>query len=92
MSAMDSFHNRVEELTGTGQLSIEEAIAQAAWEADHPGESATAGGTCGGCEKEAAELIPWASQRLCWDCVDLHLDLLALAVAEGTGTEVMVSR
>jgi hypothetical protein len=39
--------------------------------------------TCTGCERTTDDgLVPWAGQRLCWSCVDLHLDLLALAVAD----------
>jgi hypothetical protein len=38
--------------------------------------------TCTGCESPAEDLVPWAGQRLCWSCVDLHLDLMALAMAD----------
>jgi hypothetical protein len=39
-------------------------------------------GVCAGCESDADELVPWASKRLCWDCVDKQIDLLARAVAD----------
>lgn len=45
-------------------------------------ERTVRGGQCTGCEAEAAELIPWSSQRLCWSCVDTQLDLLARAILE----------
>jgi hypothetical protein len=45
-------------------------------------ERTVAAGQCTGCEETAPELIPWSGQRLCWHCVDLQLDLMALAVRE----------
>ena len=46
-------------------------------------ERTVAGGTCTGCEEAAGELIPWTpNERLCWRCVDLQLDLLAVAMGE----------
>lgn len=37
---------------------------------------------CTGCEKLTAERIPWSGERLCWDCTDLQLDLLAKALED----------
>lgn len=39
---------------------------------------------CTGCEKavDKGDLIPWSGQRLCWDCMDFQLDLLAKAVSD----------
>lgn len=51
-------------------------------------ERTVAPGRCTGCEKPAAELIPWSGERLCWSCTDLQLDLLAKAVSG----DVMVTR
>lgn len=45
-------------------------------------ERTVAPGQCTGCEQDSPELIPWSSQRLCWACVDLQLDLMALAIGE----------
>jgi hypothetical protein len=45
-------------------------------------ERTVAPGQCTGCERDAGELIPWSGERLCWRCVDLQLDLLALAMGE----------
>lgn len=45
-------------------------------------ERTVAPGTCTGCGTPAATLLPWTpAERLCWDCTDLHLDLLAMAVS-----------
>lgn len=45
-------------------------------------ERTVAGGTCTLCGHDSDELLPWASsERLCWDCTDYQLDLLALAVS-----------
>jgi hypothetical protein len=86
----EHFHNRVNELVETEHLPVERAIERAAYEIDHPSESVVAAGRCGGCEKEAGERIPWGSQKLCWDCVDAQLDLMALAVAQAVPVPVMV--
>jgi hypothetical protein len=52
-------------------------------------EAVIAGGQCTQCEHDSAELIPWTTdQRLCWDCVDFQLDLLALAVQDILPVEV----
>jgi hypothetical protein len=41
--------------------------------------NATELGTCTrGCPAPAE--VPWSRERLCWDCVDRELDLLALAL------------
>lgn len=34
-----------------------------------------------GCET-AGDLVPWSGERLCWDCMDRQLDLIALAVQD----------
>lgn len=79
----EQFHRRVEELREQGGLSVEEAIERAAYEVDHPSEMTVAGGRCTLCEADAPELTPWATrERLCWTCVDLQLDMLALALVE----------
>jgi hypothetical protein len=38
---------------------------------------------CTGCKRGTdGDLVPWSGQRLCWDCTDLQLDLMAKAVLE----------
>lgn len=56
-----------------------------------PAEATIAGGNCQGCEADSAELLPWASQRLCWNCVDVQLDLLAMAVMEAGAVPVVMA-
>lgn len=53
-------------------------------------QQTVAGGRCSLCERDADELLPWASQRLCWDCVDIQLDLLAKAVQEAGAVPVLM--
>lgn len=43
-------------------------------------ERTVAPGQCTGCEADAAELIPWSGEKLCWRCVDVQLDLMAAAI------------
>lgn len=43
---------------------------------------------CTLCEQDADQLIPWRGERLCWDCVDLNMDLLARAIAEATPVRI----
>ena len=45
-------------------------------------ERTVAPGQCTGCEENAAELIPWSGEKLCWHCVDVQLDLMAAAILE----------
>jgi hypothetical protein len=46
-------------------------------------ERTVAGGRCTLCERDAPELVPWATaERLCWGCVDVQLDLLARAIMD----------
>jgi hypothetical protein len=45
-------------------------------------ERTVAAGQCTGCEEPSPELLPWSGQRLCWRCVDVQLDLMALAIGE----------
>jgi hypothetical protein len=63
-------------------------------ERDHDArcERTVAPGTCTGCETPAAELLPWSGERLCVNCADIQLDLLAKAVAEGADVYVAVAR
>ena len=51
-------------------------------------ERTVAGGRCTLCEEDVPELLPWSGQRLCWQCVDLNLDLLAKAVLETTPVRI----
>lgn len=39
---------------------------------------------CTGCEQVPADgdLVPWSGERLCWNCADAQLDLLAKAVSD----------
>lgn len=37
---------------------------------------------CTGCEQGTTELVPWSGERLCWDCTDLQLDLMAKALQD----------
>lgn len=37
---------------------------------------------CTGCEQLSCELVPWSGERLCWDCTDLQLDLMAKALQD----------
>jgi hypothetical protein len=53
-------------------------------------ERTVAPGSCTGCGGEADELIPWSGQRLCWNCTDAQLDLIAKAVLEDEDTPVQV--
>ena len=47
-------------------------------------ERTVAPGVCTGCERPAAELLPWTPvERLCHGCVSYQLDLLAKAISEG---------
>lgn len=65
--------------------ALQDARAQYDAVEDHAAscERTIAGGRCTGCERESAELLPWTSrERLCWDCADLQLDLMALAIGE----------
>lgn len=43
-------------------------------------ERTVAPGRCTLCEEDSPELVPWSGERLCWNCTDRQLDLLALAV------------
>jgi hypothetical protein len=45
-------------------------------------ERTVAAGRCTGCEEASPELVPWSGERLCWSCVDVQLDLMALAIGE----------
>lgn len=45
-------------------------------------EVTVAGGQCTMCEADSPELWPWSGHRVCQDCFDKQLDLLALAVRE----------
>jgi len=47
-----------------------------------PVRSAVAGGRCQHCERDSSELLPWSGQRICWNCFDTQLDLLAVAIRE----------
>lgn len=49
-------------------------------------------GTCTQCEAATAELIAWSGERLCWDCTDRQLDLLALACATELPAELGTDR
>jgi len=49
-----------------------------------PAERTVRGGRCTTCEKDSSELWPWSGQRICQDCFDRQLDLLAMAVREAT--------
>lgn len=40
------------------------------------------GEECTHCERETGVLIPWARERLCLDCMDTQLDLVARAMRE----------
>jgi hypothetical protein len=52
-------------------------------------EKTVAAGRCTLCENDAAELVPWATgERLCWECVDQQMDLLARAVEDILPVEV----
>lgn len=53
-------------------------------------ERTVRGGQCTGCETPAPELIPWSGERLCWDCVDTQLDLLAKAILEDSHASLQV--
>jgi len=45
-------------------------------------ERTVAGGTCTQCERRSPELLPWSGERVCWDCFDRQLDLMAIAIRE----------
>jgi hypothetical protein len=46
---------------------------------------------CTGCDREVyGDLVPWSGERLCWDCTDLQLDLLAAALLEDSPAEPKV--
>jgi hypothetical protein len=52
-------------------------------------ETTVAAGRCTLCENDAAELVPWTTrERLCWECVDQQMDLLARAVEDILPVEV----
>jgi hypothetical protein len=55
-------------------------------------ERTVAPGTCTSCGTPSPELIPWSGERLCWECTDLQLDLLAKAVQEDAPVYVAVAR
>lgn len=55
-------------------------------------EQMVAAGQCTGCEAETGELVPWAGERLCWNCTDLQLDLMALACQSADGLPVTVGQ
>jgi hypothetical protein len=48
--------------------------------------------TCTGCGQMTCQLVPWSGQRLCWDCTDTQLDLMAKAVTEDALVTVAVAR
>ena len=41
---------------------------------------------CTGCGSTTGMLVPWAGERLCMDCTDTQLDLLALATRQAPVT------
>lgn len=45
-------------------------------------EKTVMGGRCTQCEHDTFELLPWSGERLCWDCFDHQLDLMAKAIHE----------
>jgi hypothetical protein len=42
---------------------------------------------CTQCERDVAE-VPWSGERLCWDCADIQLDLMARALLEAAPVQV----
>lgn len=43
-------------------------------------DSATSTSCCTMCAQRSPVLVPWSRERLCMDCADLQLDLLAKAL------------
>jgi hypothetical protein len=43
---------------------------------------------CTGCETSTGPLVPWSGERLCLDCVDTQLDLMAKALIEDAAIQV----
>lgn len=78
------------ESAGVIQPDLYETIGRtdAIYDEQSAAERTVAGGRCTLCEEDVPELLPWSGQRLCWDCVDLNLDLLAKAVLETTPVRI----
>lgn len=53
-------------------------------------EQTVAGGRCTMCEADSYELLPWSGERICWDCFDHQLDLMAKAIQEAGTEEFLV--
>jgi hypothetical protein len=43
-------------------------------------EQTIAGGQCTLCAADSPERLPWSGQRICWNCFDGQLNLLAKAI------------
>jgi hypothetical protein len=65
-----------------GELREERAYRDARRDFATACERTVAPGRCTGCEAPAEELIPWSGERLCWDCTDTQMDLLAKVLLE----------
>jgi hypothetical protein len=53
-------------------------------------EATVAGGRCTLCEADSTKLLPWSGERVCWDCFDRQLDLVALAIADAGAEPFLV--
>jgi hypothetical protein len=81
----DGSDESFEKLTGDFGPARQELAAQADARRDFTAscERTVAAGQCTGCGAASPELLPWTPrERLCWDCTDLQLDLMALAIGE----------
>lgn len=67
---------------GSEPLSKLDLLARADAERDFAAavRRQTPDGHCTGCGTQSPELVPWSGQRLCWDCADFQLDLVASAI------------
>jgi hypothetical protein len=62
------------------RLAEAENLRQEAW-ADY-NRALEALSRCTMCERSGGDLVPWSGERLCWDCTDKQLDLLAMAMQD----------
>lgn len=53
-------------------------------------ERTVAGGQCTLCAAGSYELLPWSGERVCWDCFDRQLDLLAKTIHEAGPGDLLV--
>lgn len=53
-------------------------------------EKTVMGGRCTMCEASSYELLPWSGERICWDCFDHQLDLMAKAIREAGAEAFLV--